>query len=65
MPQYEYKCPECGREQTFLMKFNDPHPICACKEGDPPQMQKQISRSSFHLKGGCWYKDGYTKGKRK
>lgn len=64
MPQYEYKCPECGREQIFLMKFNDPHPICACKEGDPPIMDRLLSLSTFQLKGEGWYKDGYSKGKK-
>ncbi len=60
MPQYEYKCPECEREQTFLMKFKDPHPICACKEGDPPVMERTLSQSTFRLKGGGWERDGYS-----
>lgn len=45
MPLYEYKCPKCGREQAFLMKFEDPHPVCACSEGDPVDMERAISRT--------------------
>ncbi len=59
--QYEYKCPECKREQLFVMKLDDSHPVCACKEGDPVVMQRQISLSNFQLKGGGWAVDGYDK----
>lgn len=65
MPLYEYICPECKREQMLLMKFSDPHPLCCCKEGDPVEMQRQISASSFRLKGRGWARDGYDKGKKK
>lgn len=64
MPLYEYKCPECGQELTLLQNLNDPAPICACKEGDPPIMEKQMSLGSFRLKGSGWYKTDYA-GKKK
>ncbi len=64
MPLYEYKCPECGEELTLLQKFNDPAPICVCKEDESPFMEKQLSLGSFRLKGVGWYQTDYA-GKKK
>ena len=51
-----------------MQKFNDPSPICEfCSRGNPHDpdndvhMVKQISHSSFILKGGGWAKQGYSK----
>jgi len=62
MPIYEYTCPECGAEATKLVPMDAPAPTCeACAEEreESIQMKRKISESSFHLKGGGWYSDGY------
>ena len=56
MPLYEYECKGCGKRTEMLQRHNDMPPVCA--DCDRP-MQKQISRSSFSLKGDGWYKDHY------
>jgi len=52
-----------------MQSFDDLAPICPneeCQQGDPVDMLRQISKSSFVLKGGGWYADGYQKiGKKK
>lgn len=63
MPIYEYTCPKCGHELETMQKLKDPAPICPnleCQEGDPVIMVKQMSQSSFRLKGSGWYKTDYA-----
>ncbi|HEY1087815.1 MAG TPA: zinc ribbon domain-containing protein [Archangium sp.] len=56
MPLREYDCPKCGTFEV-LEKLNDAprekHEAC----GEP--VTKKLSLSSFALKGGGWYADGY------
>lgn len=62
MPLYEYKCSACGAVAEVLQRMDAPAPIChKCPQNDaePPAMVKQVSRSSFVLKGGGWAADGY------
>ena len=57
MPIYEYACPSCGNEFETIHRVSDPAPPCPkCGEG----VQKKISLSAFHLKGGGWYSDAYA-----
>ena len=58
MPIYEWYCPKCGKEQETLQEINDLAPLCI---DDNKKMKRKISQSSFQLKGGGWYKDGYSK----
>src|SRR5438445_1940725 len=58
MPIYEFVCEECGRLVERLQKVNDPPPD-ACPECGG-KMAKIMSRNSFQLKGGGWYKDLYS-----
>lgn len=57
MPIYEYKC-ESGHEFELRQSIKDEPakrcPICQRR------CQRLISRTSFHLKGDGWYKDGYS-----
>ena len=58
MPIYEFVCEKCGRIVERLQKVSDPPPD-ACPECGG-KMAKIMSRNSFQLKGGGWYKDLYS-----
>jgi len=62
MPIYEFKCSVCGAVAEVLQRMDAPAPFCgscALDEGTSRPMVKQVSRSSFVLKGGGWAADGY------
>ena len=59
MPIYEYLCASCGFHFEEVQKFNDP-PLEECPNCGEKSASRQVSMSSFHLKGGGWYKDGYS-----
>jgi putative FmdB family regulatory protein len=56
MPIYEYVCKPCEKNKEVLQGYGDPAPKC---EKCQKEMKRQISQTSFQLKGGGWYKDGY------
>jgi putative FmdB family regulatory protein len=58
MPIYEFVCEKCGRIVERLQKVTDPPPD-ACPECGG-KMAKIMSRNSFQLKGGGWYRDLYS-----
>jgi putative FmdB family regulatory protein len=58
MPIYEFVCENCGRLVERLQKLTDPPPD-ACPECGG-KMAKIMSRNSFQLKGGGWYRDLYS-----
>ena len=62
MPIYEYRCNDCGNEFEYQQRMSDdPKTVCEnCGGG----LEKLISRSAFHLKGGGWYKDLYASSKK-
>jgi len=63
MPVYEYECPACERVFEVHQGINDaPLASCSVCGGD---VKKIVSMSSFHLKGGGWYSDGYASGSAK
>jgi putative FmdB family regulatory protein len=57
MPTYEYECPKCG-SYDVEQRITAPA-LTACEKCGGP-VRKLISRSSFALKGGGWYADGYA-----
>ena len=62
MPIYQFKCSVCGAVAEVLQRMDAPAPLCSqcSKDGSQaPQMLKQVSRSSFVLKGGGGAADGY------
>ncbi len=65
MPIYEYECPSCGVFELEQRISEDPLTTCPeCeKRGGTNPVQRIISASAFHLKGGGWYKTDYTSGK--
>ncbi len=58
MPIYEYECLEKGHRFEELQKVSD-RPITKCKVCGG-KVRKLISPTAFMLKGGGWYKDGYS-----
>ena len=60
MPLYLYKCKSCGATEEVIAKMSDPAPN-ECKQCKAEgQMVRQLGRSSFRLKGGGWYAEGYN-----
>ena len=58
MPIYEYRCKGCKTEFELLQKITD-EPLATCPKCGK-QVGRLISQTSFTLKGGGWYKDGYS-----
>jgi putative FmdB family regulatory protein len=59
VPIYEFECQACGRLTEVMQKMSDPAPAtCPACGGGP--LARQVSRTSFHLKGGGWYADLYA-----
>jgi len=72
MPIYEYKCEKCCFVFEIMQKINEKAPRCenAVVSGSVERIcggkcKKLVSKGSFTLKGGGWYKDGYVKEKKK
>lgn len=61
MPVYEYECSEHGRYEV-VQKITD-LPLTVCSKCGR-EVKKVISGTSFALKGGGWYKDGYGSGSK-
>ena len=59
MPIYEYLCESCGFQFEEVQKFSD-SPLEECPDCGKNSASRQVSISAFHLKGGGWYKDGYS-----
>ncbi len=58
MPIYEYECISCCNVfEIFQRMTEDPLTTCPDCSGS---VKKLMSMSSFQLKGGGWYSDGYT-----
>lgn len=58
MPIYEYQCGHCQQVTEAWQSLAD-EPLTTCQSCTGP-LKKLISMSSFHLKGGGWYADGYS-----
>jgi putative FmdB family regulatory protein len=58
MPIYEYRCTACDKVFEYMQRMSDdPKTTCESCGG---ALERLISRSAFHLKGGGWYKDLYS-----
>lgn len=58
MPIYEYQCRKCRKRFEYLQRMSDaPKRKCEACGG---QLERQISQTSFQLKGSGWYKDLYS-----
>ena len=58
MPVYEYLCKGCGHEFEREQRISDA-PVKKCPSCGALKARRQISRTSFVLKGGGWYSDLY------
>src|SRR5262249_46048130 len=65
MPIYEYDCSQCHQTSDALQKVNDPAPETCPHCGARNTLSRQLSRTSFVLKGGGWYADLYSSNKPK
>ena len=59
MPIYEYACAACGHQFEEWQKITD-KPVKVCPKCKAKKVEKLISATSFHLKGGGWYSDLYA-----
>jgi putative FmdB family regulatory protein len=59
MPVYEYECGACGHQFEEWQKIKD-DPIKICPKCQEEKVQRLISQTAFHLKGGGWYSDLYA-----
>ncbi|MCK5505791.1 MAG: zinc ribbon domain-containing protein [Thermodesulfovibrionia bacterium] len=58
MPIYEYECQSCTEVIEIWQSLSEaPVESCPSCEGT---LKKIISMSSFQLKGGGWFADGYS-----
>lgn len=58
MPVYEYECSHCEKIFEVQQRMSEaPLQKCPACEGE---VRKLVSMSSFQLKGGGWYSDGYS-----
>ncbi len=62
MPVYEYQCEACSHQFELRQKFSDP-PAESCPACGGT-VKKLISSTAFALKGGGWYTEGYSGGKK-
>ena len=58
MPIYEYRCQSCGEVSEVMQKLNDPAPVCA--HCGSKETKRQMSQTSFVLKGTGWYATDYA-----
>jgi putative FmdB family regulatory protein len=58
MPVYEYECNGCRKVFEVQQRMADA-PLSSCPECEG-SVKKVMSMSSFQLKGGGWYADGYA-----
>lgn len=58
MPIYEYECPTHGRFEVQQRITESALSACTIEACGQP-VRKLISNTSFALKGGGWYADGY------
>ena len=60
MPIYAYRCQKCGEKFEILHKKATTK-LPKCIECGSKYTEKQISRTTFRLKGGGWADEGYGK----
>lgn len=64
MPLYSYHCIKCDEVYENMRSIAQRDIKLVCPECDE-RCKRILDLSSFQLKGGGWYKDGYSKKKQK
>jgi putative FmdB family regulatory protein len=59
MPVYEYECGACAHQFEEWQKITD-KPVRTCPKCKAKKVERLISQTAFHLKGGGWYSDLYS-----
>lgn len=59
MPTYQYRCSSCGHEFELVQRITEP-PARTCERCHKDAAARQICSTTFILKGGGWYADGYN-----
>lgn len=59
MPLYEYRCKKCDHLEEVLQSRTEPAPNKCPECGARKSMAREMSLTSFQLKGGGWYNDLY------
>lgn len=59
MPTYNYKCSDCGHQFETVQSMKD-DPLKNCPECSKDTLDRLVSPTGFVLKGGGWFKDGYS-----
>jgi len=62
MPIYEFRCRDCSHRSEKLVRNELAISDCTCDDCGSNKLERLMSSSTFILKGGGWYADGYTKG---
>jgi len=57
---YEYQCRECNHRWEAKQRITDA-PMDRCPACQKITAMRLISKSTFILNGGGWYKDGYRR----
>jgi len=60
MPLYTYQCYECMNVQEVMRSVEDRDKSVAC-DRCLVSSERIIDLAAFQLRGGGWYKDGYSK----
>ena len=60
MPLYTYQCYECMKVQEVMRSVEDRDKSVAC-DRCMVSSERIIDLAAFQLRGGGWYKDGYSK----
>jgi putative FmdB family regulatory protein len=64
MPIYEYCCNNCHDVTEKLQKISEVA-LTVCEKCGEATLVKQVSASSFRLKGDGWYETDFKKGNNK
>ena len=61
MALYEFKCDKCGKVMSESLPISSKKETTVCIYCNEYGARKILSQSTFVLKGGGWYNEGYNK----